>query len=375
MKIAMYWTQHPATAKYRMIDYAKELQKLGHDVAIFPRWEPNVESTWQFDWPKNRQLLDEIETLFAAADISIFQRVTTPETVALITALRWKHLKPVVMELDDDFTAVDPDNPGYIGTAPGSMGQDVGAMQLNLSDAIIVSTEHLKNKYNFGNTYVLPNGVVPSEWAALKKPKPHSKVRIGWEGGAAHGRSLTMIADAIDEIALMFPKKVEFVFMGGYLDWMSDKYTCIKATSIDKFPQALRDLGLDIGIAPLKDSEFNRAKSNLRWLQYSMLGIPTIASNVGPYKSIIGFKANEVDEWVTEMAKLVKDKIMRKRVGEKARKEAVSKFNIKNLAKDYERTLKIIRKGFDIEKYKKEEENALTADDNAGPTVSQRTDG
>jgi glycosyltransferase involved in cell wall biosynthesis len=41
--------------------------------------------------------------------------------------------------------------------------------------------------------------------------------------------------------------------------------------------------GFDVGLAPLVDSPFNRAKSPIKLLEYSLLGVPWVASPVGPY--------------------------------------------------------------------------------------------
>jgi hypothetical protein len=43
-----------------------------------------------------------------------------------------------------------------------------------------------------------------------------------------------------------------------------------------------------VGIAPLLDTPFNRCKSNLKLLEYGAVGLPTIASNVTPYKDSPG---------------------------------------------------------------------------------------
>jgi glycosyltransferase involved in cell wall biosynthesis len=43
----------------------------------------------------------------------------------------------------------------------------------------------------------------------------------------------------------------------------------------------------DLAIAPLVDTEFNRCKSELKFLQYSAVGLPSLSSNCPPYSNIV----------------------------------------------------------------------------------------
>jgi glycosyltransferase involved in cell wall biosynthesis len=58
-----------------------------------------------------------------------------------------------------------------------------------------------------------------------------------------------------------------------------------------------------MALAPIVDNEFNLAKSDLKILEYSALGLPTIASSIGnkrgPYDLIPGLKTldNNADAW------------------------------------------------------------------------------
>ena len=64
-------------------------------------------------------------------------------------------------------------------------------------------------------------------------------------------------------------------------------YTIVDKMSIDAFKKYLQEEGFDIGIAPLVDSSFNKAKYVNKLIEYTMAGIPAIYSNVEPYKSTV----------------------------------------------------------------------------------------
>lgn len=53
------------------------------------------------------------------------------------------------------------------------------------------------------------------------------------------------------------------------------------------YPDYLRELARGgFGLVPLVDTELNRAKSSVRWLDYTAAGLPTIASPIGSYREL-----------------------------------------------------------------------------------------
>ncbi|MBI4743223.1 MAG: hypothetical protein HY776_00055, partial [Actinobacteria bacterium] len=69
---------------------------------------------------------------------------------------------------------------------------------------------------------------------------------------------------------------------------------------------------IDIGLAPLADTVFNRCKSDLKLLEYGILGIPSVASYTGPYIEPIDkgyvLKARNSKDWIKQLRKLIQDK-------------------------------------------------------------------
>jgi hypothetical protein len=95
-----------------------------------------------------------------------------------------------------------------------------------------------------------------------------------------------------------------------------------------EYPKFLSKTKWDIGIAPLVDSEFTRSKSHIKWMEYSMYKIPTIASQVYPYFmnsfGIDTIKHEETgllvkpSEWFDALEDLILHKDKRKKLGENA---------------------------------------------------------
>ena len=82
-----------------------------------------------------------------------------------------------------------------------------------------------------------------------------------------------------------------------------------ESVDVEKYEMALQDLRLDVAIAPLLNSKFNHSKSNLKWLEYSACGVPTIASDVVTYAEIddghTGMLENTQQDWYGALTHLI----------------------------------------------------------------------
>src|SRR3546814_14721972 len=73
-------------------------------------------------------------------------------------------------------------------------------------------------------------------------------------------------------------------------DWSSDVCSSDLQCAFTKWvptpEEFFRSIDYAVGVAPLSDTTFNRSKSDIKFLELAALGIPTIASDVAPYRSI-----------------------------------------------------------------------------------------
>jgi glycosyltransferase involved in cell wall biosynthesis len=75
-------------------------------------------------------------------------------------------------------------------------------------------------------------------------------------------------------------------------------------------------MDLNIGLAPLRPSLFNRSKSEIKFLEYAAAGAAVIASRHGPYERVIeqgvtGLLVNSPHEWTSALNQLATDPGMR----------------------------------------------------------------
>jgi glycosyltransferase involved in cell wall biosynthesis len=90
---------------------------------------------------------------------------------------------------------------------------------------------------------------------------------------------------------------------------------------------------VDLALAPLEmDNVFCQAKSEIKFVEAGALGVPVIASRVGPYCEAIadgvnGFLAANEKEWVTALCSAIEDDALRARTGKAAQLTVRDKYS------------------------------------------------
>ena len=273
--------------------------------------------------------------------LGVFQLFSTMWGLALIDLFH--HLSiPVITEVDDYAFGVNTDNVNYESFNPDSDVIKIIKAQLKDSDALIVSTQELKEKYSYLNDkiYIVPNSIDFKFYSKLKNNKHKSYINIGWQGASGHKRDLEIIEPVVHRILKKY-KNVRFTFLGGAEgipeSFRNNKRIKLKNMwiTVEKFRKFKAKEGFDIELAPLFDTEFNRCKSNLRYLEASALKIPTVASDVGPYKDAVAELCTEESEWYTTLCTLIGNPEYRKSLGKKAYRDVKKHYNLIDVTEKY----------------------------------------
>jgi glycosyltransferase involved in cell wall biosynthesis len=178
-----------------------------------------------------------------------------------------------------------------------------------MADLVTFSTQYLKDyykdKFGIDNAKVVPNFLPRYLWwpcGQRDKYNKGKKLRILWAGSASHigkGGDLEFLIPLVKKTLNEF----EWVFFGVCPPELDKKVEFHSWCDMHEYPQKIDSIDADIAIAPIKDVEFNYAKSDLKILEYSALGLPTIASTIGnkqgPYDTIPGLNlvSNNIDNW------------------------------------------------------------------------------
>jgi len=327
---------------YRTMKPAEYLRKIG--------WEVDVAGMELAEKIDQNNRFESYKKLFMPYDLVVIKQTDVKQSGEVIGAAKDLGV-PIIMDLDDNIVEISPDNPVYEkGYGDGDKGvkKALAVAAMSMVDGLFVSTQPLKDYYEGYlkdifkiemPVFVLPNCCDPEDW----KKQPRNKenyVNIGWHGSITHDKDLSIATPAIKKLIDKYDAHFEVV--GG-----------VRADSVDKvfhgwddkhfknlngvagtpswrgFPELLASRRWDIAIAPLVNDAFNQSKSHIKWLENSLLGVPTIASGVYPYKEPIhgtetivdgltGFPAED-DEWQEKLSYLIKNKTERRIMGERAR--------------------------------------------------------
>ena len=273
-----------------------------------------------------RVVLDEKITAqdIETSDVVVVQQ---PSTEGQLNAIRDANAagKLSVVELDDDVWRLAPSNPSHVYWSRPEVKR---AARSCVEEAQLITTptrvlaEELRTMNP--NVKVLPN-MLPTEGWDYPDPKAQSndKIVLGWAGSSSHGGDFRVIDGVVQQLLDRYPQ-VEFVVVGGPPEIElegHERMRRVKSTDIQHYPAMLEPF--DIGLIPLADSAFNRGKSDLKFVEYSMLGIPSVASKLEPYVHTIkhgenGFLATSPKDWLKYLTRLIEDADLRRTLGTRA---------------------------------------------------------
>ena len=145
----------------------------------------------------------------------------------------------------------------------------------------------------------------------------------------------TNVRDALEKIMHEY-KNVHVVTAGTFFNEYLPKarYTYLEGAGGEKWYDFYTTMKFDIGVAPLEKSNFTQYKSNIKWQEYSLMGIPTIASNTPPYSDSIkhgknGYLVeNTMEDWYNAFKLMIENESLRRKIGEKAKEEVINNWSL-----------------------------------------------
>lgn len=220
------------------------------------------------------------------SDVLILQRPTTCHIVDAIPFYQRLGIA-VVIDLDDDLENVRPGHNHNVYYDPKRNQVDNWnhlRRACRMADMVVVSTDALRRYADPHHRCAVVRNCVPASYLDIETVSDGNTV--GWGGTVVnHVDDLKVthggVAKAVRDLGLRF----SVVGDGGFvkdqlgLDEEPDKTGLVQ---INRYPHFVATFS--VGIAPLVDNAFNRAKSWLKGLEYCSLGVLPVASDLPEYR-------------------------------------------------------------------------------------------
>lgn len=197
-------------------------------------------------------------------------------------------------------------------------------------DGMIVSTDYLAERYNHlarGRVWVCENGLDMGRYAYTRPERSlldgRETVTILWAGATGHGSG---VKPWVDEIANLMRKHSNLCFVSigqGFSQWLSEfgtRAVSLPFAALETYPAAM--MAGDIVIAPMGESKWHAAKSDLRVMEAAALGIPVVASKHYAGSVIegeTGFVVSSVSQLAGRLERLITDRKLRDRMSVQSR--------------------------------------------------------
>lgn len=293
-------------------------------------WQIDEQPTLIKDFEKYKSstefTAEEMELAFENVckyDIVFSSYYSNPTAYTLLKVAAKKAGVQYVMDVDDDMFAIDPDNPFWLL----SDDEKCYFMQCMIRDNAWITTtsEQLATVFRErrqgkpkDSVFVLPNYITDD----YQHPKFDNgeKIVVGYFGGSSHHKDIhdTDVLESLQKL-MAENKNVYFKSVGVPIKKFLPRYEYVKPRRgggwlTDLYPK----LNMDIAIAPLEDSIFNKGKSNIKWQEATRAGACFVASRVGPYALLSPDVAqlvpkNTKQDWYKALKRVVDDVDIRKK--------------------------------------------------------------
>lgn len=312
MRVVLYAADTGGCGLYRMVYPGRTLQHSGDfDVHVISPGEAGSDTQIMLDETGERL----VNARMPPTDVVVFQRLTHPWHLDLVRLLQRNGIA-VVVDFDDDLEHMDPQNLAWPELHPRSQSRNswhIGRQVAQEADLVTVTTPALAALYApHGRVAILPNmlpGYAVSGATMAAPPRV-----FGWGGHTgSHPNDLPVVGGSVrqlDRAGYQFqvvgpPSAVRRdLGLDDEPEYTGSVHPLVWVEALSKF--------LRVGMAPLADTRFNKAKSYLKMLEYAAAGVPCVVSPRDQYRHVLdsvgfGLAAEKPKEWARQLRTLLDD--------------------------------------------------------------------
>lgn len=245
----------------------------------------------------------------------------------LVTDTRYTRDLPLVRGMSEKDRAVFQD------------GVERNGRTLALCDGAIVTTDCLARELGRVVPDVLVNRNVASremvslsERALRRAERDPERVVLGYfSGSMTHNKDFEVLLGALVSVLSARPqaylKVVGDLALPPELEAFSGRVIRAEKVAWEELPALIASA--DVNLAPLEPTLFNEAKSENKWTEAALVGVPTVASDFGAFSSVVedgvtGLLCSTPEDWERALLRLVDDADLRRELGERARERCLA---------------------------------------------------
>lgn len=338
-----------ASSRYRVLQYKEELDK-NFNLII----NEFLDDVLYSDWKKNKLIKLFLKLPFKIIHTIKFSIKIPNKSVVLIhrdilpfgnmwleKMLKRKKCK-IIVDIDDAIFISDTSeisskkNKFFYNLKYGKRYDKL----FKISDKVICGNKYLENHVkNFcENTKIIPT-VIDVSHIMPKKSFNVNSFSIVWIGNPGNTGYIIDILPIINKVSEEMNMRININLIGSKIfDVRKYKNLEIKFNKWSSENEYELIKESDIGIMPLKNSEWAKGKCSLKLLQYMAAGIPVIGSDVGENKNVIingenGFLATDNKDWESHIKYYIKNRNKIEEMGKRAREFVEERYSLEEWKK------------------------------------------
>jgi len=287
-------------------------------------------------------------------DLVILHRVAYSERIADLVELTRARGLPLIFETDD--LIFEPElyrQIGFVDTLSPEAAERFRtdlygqARAFALCDAVLTTTEFLAEaatrhgkrafvQRNACSAEMLHTANLAYQTRQQFVAQDGKPIILGYfSGTGSHNRDFASITPALLTVLERYPNV--WLHVSGQLELEArflayrDRIRRAPFVPWQELPQLLSQI--DINLAPLElDNPFCQSKSEIKYTEAALVGVPTIASPIQAFRYAIkpgetGLLAADHDAWVAALTQLIESAAERQRLGNAARKQVYAEYN------------------------------------------------
>lgn len=242
----------------------------------------------------------------------------------------------VWFDYDDYFLDVHPYSPSFSHFNIPEVRNMIKAI-MNEADIVTTATEFLKDTYEstlremYGNAPEMR--VVPNAWNDFmldlaEETTPGKKYRVAWRGSSFHTDDIYSVHEALNA----YMDDFRFTIYGGNRHpFLNPNHLHVGWMPLQQYFTQFCNAKLDFLLTPLLETNFNRAKSNIAWIEATIAGAVCVAPVYLPEFEQPGVIHYAGEKGFTNVLKGIKEHKYDKRALLQQSREALEDFRLSRI--------------------------------------------